>query len=138
MSRLGGVNLMGIPSTETDFSRCGLYQPHYSLFSLHTTPTNWPWNSPADYSDDVITECFYILLMRDYPHPHKVGNEGSGSAHALTVYCNEYGKMMYLVRLLPLFHTGPESHELTRIDKYLDSWLNRTQFVKILTDSHSP
>ena len=23
-------------------------------------------------------------------------------------------------------------------DKYLDSWLNRTQFVKILTDSHSP
>ena len=32
----------------------------------------------------------------------------------------------------------PESHELTRIDKYLDSWLNRTQFVKVLTDSHSP
>ena len=28
--------------------------------------------------------------------------------------------------LIPLFHTGPESHELTRIDKYLDSWLNRT------------
>ena len=23
--------------------------------------------------------------------------------------------------LLPLFHTGPESHELTRINKYLDS-----------------
>ena len=40
--------------------------------------------------------------------------------------------------LLPLFHTRPESHELSRIDKYLDSWLNRTQFVKILTDSHSP
>ena len=40
--------------------------------------------------------------------------------------------------LIPLFHTGPESHELPRIDKYLDSWLNRTQFVKILTDSHSP
>ena len=40
--------------------------------------------------------------------------------------------------LIPLFHTGPESHELTRIDKYLDSWLNRTQFVKVLTDSHSP
>ena len=36
--------------------------------------------------------------------------------------------------VIPLFHTGPESHELTRIDKYLDSWLNRTQFVKILTD----
>ena len=32
---------------------------------------------------------------------------------------------------IPLFHTGPESHELTQIDKYLDSWLNRTQFVKI-------
>ena len=40
--------------------------------------------------------------------------------------------------IIPLFHTGPESNELTRIDKYLDSWLNRTQFVKILTDSHSP
>ena len=40
--------------------------------------------------------------------------------------------------IIPLFHTGPESHELTRIDKYLDSWLNRTQFVKVLTDSHSP
>ena len=39
---------------------------------------------------------------------------------------------------IPLFHTGPESHELTRIDKYLDSWLNRTQFVIVLTDSHSP
>ena len=42
------------------------------------------------------------------------------------------------IDLIPLFHTGPESHELTRIDKYLDSWLNRTQFVKVLTDSHSP
>ena len=40
--------------------------------------------------------------------------------------------------LIPLFHTGPESHELTRIDKYLDSWLNRTQFVMVLTDSLSP
>ena len=37
---------------------------------------------------------------------------------------------------MSLFHTGPESHELTRIDKYLDSWLNRTQFVEILTDLH--
>ena len=42
------------------------------------------------------------------------------------------------VCLIPLFHTGPGSHELPRIDKYLDSWLNRTQFVKILTFSHSP
>ena len=32
----------------------------------------------------------------------------------------------------------PESHELTRIINYLDSWLNRTQFVMVLTDSHSP
>ena len=39
---------------------------------------------------------------------------------------------------IPLFHTGPESHELTRIDKYLNSWLNRTQFVMVLTDSRSP
>ena len=37
--------------------------------------------------------------------------------------------------VIPLFHTGPESHELTRIDKYLDSWLNPTQFVMVLTDS---
>ena len=42
------------------------------------------------------------------------------------------------VCFIPLFHTGPESHELPRIDKYLDSCLNLTQFVKILTDSHSP
>ena len=41
-------------------------------------------------------------------------------------------------RIIPLFHTGPESHESTRIDKYLDSWLNHTQFVMVLTDSHSP
>ena len=39
--------------------------------------------------------------------------------------------------IIPLFHKGPESHELTRIDKYLDSWLNRTQFVMVLADSHS-
>ena len=25
-----------------------------------------------------------------------------------------------------------------QFDKYLDSWLNRTQFVKILSESHSP
>ena len=41
-------------------------------------------------------------------------------------------------RVIPLFHTGPDSHELPRIDKYLDSCLNHTQFAKILTDSHSP
>ena len=43
-----------------------------------------------------------------------------------------------VIYLIPLFHTGPESHELTRVDKYLDSWLNSTQFVMVLTDSHSP
>ena len=32
----------------------------------------------------------------------------------------------------------PHRPRIPRIDKYLDSWLNRTQFVKILTDSHSP
>ena len=40
--------------------------------------------------------------------------------------------------VIHLFHTRPESHELPRIDKYLDSCLNRNQFVKILTASHSP
>ena len=43
----------------------------------------------------------------------------------------------HAIELILLFHTGPEFHELTRIDKYLDSWLNRTQFVMVLTDSHS-
>ena len=31
----------------------------------------------------------------------------------------------------------PHRPRIPRIDKYLDSWLNRTQFVKILIDSHS-
>ena len=35
---------------------------------------------------------------------------------------------------IPLFHTGPDSYESPRIDKYLDSWL----FAKILTESYSP
>ena len=42
------------------------------------------------------------------------------------------------ISLIPLIDTGPESHELPRIDKYLESWLKRTQFVKILAESHSP
>ena len=46
--------------------------------------------------------------------------------------------LTYIVHLIPLFHTGPKSNELTRIDKYLDSWPNPTQFVMVLTDSHSP
>ena len=32
----------------------------------------------------------------------------------------------------------PHRPRIPQIDKYLDSWLNRIQFVKILTDSHSP
>ena len=32
----------------------------------------------------------------------------------------------------------PHRPRIPRIDKYLDSWLNRTQFVKILIDSRSP
>ena len=38
---------------------------------------------------------------------------------------------------IPLFNTGPEYHESPRIDKYLDSWLKRTQFAKILTQSQN-
>ena len=53
----------------------------------------------------------------------------------LFLYVKVVSKSLWLI---PLFHTGPESHELTLIDKYLDSWLNRTQFVMVLTDSHSP
>ena len=38
---------------------------------------------------------------------------------------------------IPIFHTGLESHESPQIDKNLDSWLKRTQFAKILTESYS-
>ena len=65
-----------------------------------------------------------------------------GIASTQNAYRRQKSCVQSLVRLcnsvIPLFHTGPESHELTRIDKYLDSWLNRTQFVKVLTDLHSP
>ena len=59
----------------------------------------------------------------------------TGSTYVITIYLKN---SELFIPLLLLFHTGPESHELPRIDKYLDLWLNRTQFVKILTDSHSP
>ena len=37
-----------------------------------------------------------------------------------------------------VFYTPiPHRPRIPRIDKYLDSWLNRTQFVMVLTDSHS-
>ena len=36
--------------------------------------------------------------MRAYSHPQK-GNEDSGSAYALDVYCNEYGKIMHSVKI---------------------------------------
>ena len=37
-----------------------------------------------------------------------------------------------------LYYTPiPHRTQIPRIDKYLDLWLNRTQFVKILTYSHS-
>ena len=39
---------------------------------------------------------------------------------------------------IPIPYTGPESNESSRIDKYLDSWLKRTEFAKILTKSYSP
>ena len=52
--------------------------------------------------------------------------------------CKGEHSAVLLTCIIPLFHTGPESHELTRIDNCLDSWLNRTQFVMVLTDSHSP
>ena len=77
--------------------------------------------------------------------------EGKGLtllALACNVYCNFVtflfgilGQVCYLILSFPdpCYKPIPhESHELPRIDKYLDSWLNRTQFVKILTDSHSP
>ena len=37
-------------------------------------------------------------------------------------------------------YNSPITHmpRIPRIDKYLDLWLNCTQFVKILFESHSP
>ena len=44
---------------------------------------------------------------------------------------------IFKVCVIPLFHTDHESHELPQIDKCLDLWLKRTQFVKILTELQS-
>ena len=68
-----------------------------------------------------------ITLPVPYTHFTKQHKHSVGIFIETILVFNKY--------LIPLFHTGPE---LTRIDKYLDSLLNRTQFVKILTDSHSP
>jgi len=38
--------------------------------------------------------------------------------------------------LIPLSHYDHESHESPRIDNFLDSWLNRYQFVKFLPVSY--
>ena len=40
--------------------------------------------------------------------------------------------------LLASYTPIPHRPRIPRIDKYFDSWLKRTQFVKILTESHSP
>jgi len=37
---------------------------------------------------------------------------------------------------IPLSHYDHESHESPRIDNFLDSWLNRYQFVKFLPVSY--
>ena len=69
--------------------------------TLHTTPTDWPWSSPTDYSDDVVNRMllYTVLLSCAYPQPHTVKNNGFDYAHALNVNCNEYSKIMHLVRL---------------------------------------
>jgi len=41
-----------------------------------------------------------------------------------------------MTRLIPLLHYDHESHESPRIDNFLDSWLNRYQFVKFLPVSY--
>jgi len=38
--------------------------------------------------------------------------------------------------VIPLSHYDHESHESPRIDNFLDSWLNRYQFVKFLPVSN--
>jgi len=38
--------------------------------------------------------------------------------------------------LMPLSHYDHESHESPRIDNFLESWLNRYQFVKFLPVSY--
>ena len=41
-----------------------------------------------------------------------------------------------MTRLIPLLHYDHESHESPRIYNFLDSWLNRYQFVKFLPVSY--
>ena len=41
-----------------------------------------------------------------------------------------------IASLMPLSHYDHESHESPRIDNFLDSWLNRYQFVKFLPVSY--
>ena len=40
------------------------------------------------------------------------------------------------ISVIPLLHYNHESHESPRIDIFLDSWLNRYQFVKFLPVSY--
>ena len=54
-----------------------------------------------------------------------------------SLYHVTYVPAKFEVANTPIPHR-PRIPELTRIDKYLDSWLNRTQFVMVLTDSQSP
>ena len=89
-----------------------------------------------------------LLGNHTVQNSHSCGRMGGAFIHVLhdfsltvkaaTLKYSYLGVIRLFHLLIPLFHTGPESHKLTRIDKYLDSWLNRTQFVKIFTDSPSP
>ena len=48
--------------------------------------------------------------------------------HIFQIYC----------WFIPKFYTDHESHKLPRIDIFLDLWLKRNQYVKILTESYNP
>ena len=52
------------------------------------------------------------------------------------------GVLLRPLKRICVFRSGyapiPHMPRIPRIDKYLDSWLNCTLFVKNLTDSHSP
>ena len=103
-------------------SYCHKYKNVWSRNTTITAQSRAPWGR-ATHTTLTITSHKDISLAYFYPDQTPQNAASDQGFHYL---------------LIPLFHTGPESHGLPQIAKYLDSWLKHTQFVKILTESHSP
>ena len=88
-------------------------------------------NLGINYSDSRSMSQLKVMKFNLYNHVRYI------SSAPLWKIFNKRLSHAHLIPLLPLFHTCPEFHELTRIDKYLDSWLNRTQFVKLYKKAHT-